>query len=355
LKFVLIPFNNQKTDVMKKIAIYALTCCLSLIGSQLFAQAQTACNNKTAPEVQSGFYSVSEIGATIWTPAPPMAVQAVGLPNVEYLVVKKTCALDSARTACEQTAGGGWVILGSDADGIFDPATISRYGVSITAGDTFGVVAVGYDLTQVKGLLNRILTGTITGTTNGCCALFELDATTRGFCDTLGTLGIDSQDDVNNLTDVLTVFDAFTDAQLSVPGLLEYMGLVNGYAGLLSNAGCGTTVDGVILCYGMNPNAIYWYKAANNVAVEQFSPVAELAMYPNPTSGDVTLQLSTEKATDVSVNIYNALGVKVSSENLGLIEGTYTYNAATAGFAAGMYIVEITDGKNSQTQKLTVR
>jgi hypothetical protein len=77
--------------------------------------------------------------------------------------------------------------------------------------------------------------------------------------------------------------------------------------------------------------------------------------YPNPTSGDVTLQLSTEKATDVSVNIYNALGVKVSSENLGLIEGTYTYNAATAGFAAGMYIVEITDGKNSQTQKLTVR
>jgi hypothetical protein len=325
------------------------------MGSQLFAQPQTACNGKTAPEVQSGFYTTSEIGATIWTPAPPMQTAAVGLPNVEYLIVKKTCALDSARTSCDTTAGGGWVILGSDADGIFDPATISRYGVSITAGDTFGVVAVGYDLAQVKGLLNRILTGTITGTSNGCCALFELDATTRGFCDTLGNLGIDSQDDINNLTDVLTVFDAFTDAQLSVPSLLNYMGLVNGYASLLSNAGCGTTVDGVILCYGMNPNAIYWYKAANNVSVEQFSPVAELAMYPNPTSGDVTLQLSTEKATDVAVNIFNSLGVKVSSQNLGLIEGERTFALPTSGFAAGMYIIELTDGKNSQTQKLIVR
>jgi hypothetical protein len=158
-----------------------------------------------------------------------------------------------------------------------------------------------------------------------------------------------------NLTDVLTVFDAFTDAQLSVPSLLNYMGLVNGYASLLSNAGCGTTVDGVILCYGMNPNAIYWYKAANNVSVEQFSPVAELAMYPNPTSGDVTLQLSTEKATDVAVNIYNSLGVKVSSQNLGLIEGERTFALPTSGFAAGMYIIELTDGKNSQTQKLIVR
>lgn len=340
---------------MKKIALFTIVCCFSMFTSGIFAQAQTACNNKTAPEVQSGMYTDNEIGATLWTPAPPVATTAVGLPNVEYLVVKKTCALDSARTACDTTAGGGWVIIGSDNDGNFDPASMSRYGVSIAAGDTFGVVAVGYDLAQVKGLLNQILTGTITGTNNSCCALFELDPTTSGFCDTLGALGISSQNDINNLSDVLTVFDAFTDAQLSVPALLNYMQLVNGYANLISPAGCGTTVDNVILCYGMNPTAVYWYKAASNVAVELVNSVAQVAMFPNPTSGDVTLQLFTEKATDVTVSIYNALGQKVISQNLGLIEGEFTFTAPTSGFAAGMYMVELTDGLNSQTQKLIVR
>lgn len=342
---------------MKKIAIYAFSCLLS---TGLFAQggttAQTACNNKTAPEVQNTMFTDYEIGATIWTPAPILSIQAVGLPNVEYLVIKKgTCAKDSAGTACDTTAGGGYVILGSDADGILDPAAFSRYGVSIAAGDTFGLVAVGYDLAQVKLVLNQILTGTISGTTNPCCALFNLQPATAGFCDTLNNNGISGQNDINGLADVLTVFDAFADAQLSVPALLSYMAQVNSYTSLLSSASCGTTTDGVLLCYGINPNSVYWYKAANNVAVEQVASVAQVAMYPNPTSGDVTLQIATDKASDITVNIYNALGVKVNSQNLGIINGTTTVNAATAGFAAGMYIVELTDGHNSQTQKLIVR
>ncbi len=345
---------------MKKIAIYALSCCFALLSTGMFAQggstAQTACTGKTAPEVTNGFFTDYEIGATIWTPAPPMAIQAVGLTNVEYIVVKYgQCALDSAGTACDTVAGGGDVILGADADGLFDPAAMSRYGVSIAAGDTFGVMAVGYNLAQVKGLLNQILTGTISGTTNPCCALFDLDAATRGFCDTLGVLGIASQDDINDLSDVLTVFDAFTDAQLSINSLLSYMGLVNGYAGLIANAGCGTLTDGALICYGMNPGSIYWYRAAADVAVEQIATVGQVAMFPNPTSGDVTLQITTDKATDVTVNIYNSIGVKVSTQNLGNINGSSTFTAPTAGFAAGIYLVELTDGRNSQTQKLIVR
>lgn len=341
---------------MKKIAIYALVCGFGLLTNGLFAQAQTACNNKTAPEVQNTMFTDYEIGATIWTPAPVIATPAVGLPNVEFLIIKKgTCAKDSAGTVCDTTAGGGYVILGSDADGILDPAAYSRYGVSIAAGDTFGLVAIGYDLAQVKTVLNQLLTGTISGTTNPCCALFNLDAATMGFCDTLNNYGINGQNDINSLADVLTIFDAFADAQLSAPALLSYMQKVNDFAGTISSAGCGNTTDNVLLCYGMNPNSVYWYKAASNVAVEQVASVAQVAMFPNPTSGDVTLQIATDKASDITVNIYNALGVKVNSQNLGIINGTTTVNAATAGFAAGMYIVELTDGHNSQTQKLIVR
>ena len=107
---------------MRRITLFAFLCALFLMNNQAFAQA-TACDNVTAPEVQTGMNSYA-IGGTIWTPAPPMDQAAVNLPTTEYLIVKVgTCALDSARTACD-TVGGGVasdVIIGGDDDGIFNP------------------------------------------------------------------------------------------------------------------------------------------------------------------------------------------------------------------------------------------
>jgi hypothetical protein len=341
---------------MKKFSLYVLLFCLNLLSSGLFAQPQTDCTGVTAPEVQNAFNSY-EIGATIWTPAPTLAVNAVGLSNVEYLIVKVgTCALDSARVACDPTAGGGDVIIGADADGIFDPGTLSRYGVTISAGDTFGIIAVGYDLTQVKGLLNQILTGTISSTGYPCCEIFNVQATTAGFCDTLNNNGITSQNDINNLGNVLDVFDAFTDAQLSVNALVSYMSEVNNQAGLLAGAGCATTTaGGEIICYGMNPTAVYKYVASSRVAVNMTPSVAKVEMFPNPANTEVTLQIATESASDITVNVYNAIGVKVSSDNLGVVNGNFTFTKSISGLASGMYLVELTNGKNSQTQKLIVR
>jgi hypothetical protein len=341
---------------MKKFSLYVLLFSLNFLSSALFAQPQTACPGVTAPEVQNAVNSY-EIGATIWTPAPTLATPAVGLTNVEYLIVKVgTCALDSARVACDPTAGGGDVIIGSDADGIFDPGTLNRYGVTIQPGDTFGIVAVGYNLAQVKGLLNKIITGTITGSGAPCCFIFNLQPATAGFCDTLANAGINGQDDINDLGDVLDVFDAFTDAQLSVNALASYMLEVNNQAGLLSSVGCAdTTTSGDIICYGMNPNAVYKYVAASNVSVNMTPAVASVEMFPNPANTEVTLQISTETATEITVNVYNSIGVKVSTDNLGVVNGNFTLRKSTDNLASGMYLVELTNGKKSQTQKLIIR
>jgi hypothetical protein len=341
---------------MKRITLYTLLSFLGMFSNSLFAQVPTtACTGVVAPVVQTGTYA-TPIGATIWTPAPVLTTQAVNLTNVEYLIVKyNECAKDQVGN-CDTTNGGGDVIIGFDADGIFDPATITRYGYTIQAGDTFGIVPVGYNLAQVKALLNQILTGTITGTPNPCCGLFNLQTTTQGFCDSLENAGIDSVADVNNLGDVLTVFDGFSDTELSVNAMLYYMQQVNGFAGLLSSFGCGTlTSDGNILCYGINDQSVYYYVAANNVAVNQSEIIGQVSLYPNPTNGDVTLQISTEKANDLTVNIYNALGQKVSSQNLGVVNGEITVSLATAEYAAGMYVVELSNGRNNQTYKLMVR
>ncbi len=339
---------------MKKFTLFFLMCCLTLISSQTYAQL-TACSGVTAPEVQNGMNSY-EIGGSVWTPAPPMDVTAVGLPNTEYLIVKVgTCALDSAGTACD-TVGGGVasdVIIGGDADGIFNPGDISRYGISIAAGDTFAVVAVGYDLAQVRALLNTILTGT-TNVNAPCCSIFNLDPQTQGFCDTLNNLGITSQNDINGIEDVLTVFDAFANAQLSVNNLVSYMSEINGYSSLLNPSGCGgTSAD--LICYGINANKRYMYTATANVAVETVANVAEFAIFPNPTNGDVNLSLETKEAKDLTINLYNAFGQRVNVQHLGTVQGNLNFSLSTADLASGMYMVELTDGKNSTTQKLIVR
>jgi hypothetical protein len=339
---------------MKKFTLF-LMACLMLMGSQLFAQAQTACDNVTAPEVQSGMNSY-DIGGTIWTPAPPVQTAAVNLPTTEYLIVKiGTCALDSARTACDTTNGGGDVIIGGDDDGIFNPGDVTRYGIDIQAGDTFAVVAVGYDLSQVRSLLNQILTGT-TSIGAPCCSIFDLQQETAGFCDTLNNLGIASQNDINGIEDVLTVFDAFANAQLSVNGLIYYMQQVNSYGALLDNSGCGTTTtSGDIVCFGINPNQEYMYRASNTVAITDLEAVSNFGMFPNPTNGDVTLSVDLSTPTDLTLNIYNAFGQKVSTQHLGTLEGAQNFTAQTSTFPAGMYMVELTDGQNSTTAKLIVR
>ena len=343
---------------MKRIALYAIICCFGLMSSNLFGQATTACNNRTAPEVTPGMSS-TEVGGTVWTSPPPMAVTAIGLPNTEFLVIKVgTCALDSARVGCDTTNGGGHVIIGASVNGNFDPATMPRYGVTVNAGDTIALVAVGYDLAQIKALVNQIFTGTTPPPINApCCSVFNLNAQSAGFCDTLRANGINSQNDVTGLKEVLTIFDAFSSPELSVESLISYMELINSptYSNLLSSNNCGTTTDNKLLCYGLNPSARYMYKASPTVAVEQVEGINNFAMFPNPTSGDVTIRFDLETATDMTLNIYNAMGSKISSQNLGTVVGEQILTAATSEFAAGMYMVELTNGHASQTVKLIVR
>jgi len=339
---------------MNKFTFFALLGCFFLVVSNAFAQPTTTCNNRVAPQVQTGVNSYS-IGGTIWTPAPPMAAQGSGFTHTEYLIVLKgTCALDSARTSCDTTAGGGDVILGADSDGIFNPGTISRYGTTISANDTFGVVAVSYDLAQIRSLLDELLNNS-TPVGASCCSIFPTLVGVE-FCDTLTANGINGPSDINDLNDLLTIFDAFANPQLSVNNLLSYMQQINTFTNTLSTNNCGSPTDGNLICYGIDPSAYYWYVASTTVAVnEAMEGINGVSIFPNPSSEDVTLQLNMATSMDLTLNVYNALGQKVHTAALGNVDGTQTYTLAAANYSAGMYMVELTDGENSMTSKLMIR
>jgi len=69
-------------------------------------------------------------------------------------------------------------------------------------------------------------------------------------------------------------------------------------------------------------------------------------IYPNPTSGNANMQISTERALDASIIVYNALGQIIERTHLSLQSGSNDYIINTTGFAAGKYMVQVlADGK----------
>jgi hypothetical protein len=75
--------------------------------------------------------------------------------------------------------------------------------------------------------------------------------------------------------------------------------------------------------------------------------------YPNPFNPNTTIQFAIPRSSFVNLEIYNALGEKVSvliSEELSV--GTYKYEWSAEDLTSGIYFYRITAGDFSQTKKL---
>lgn len=87
------------------------------------------------------------------------------------------------------------------------------------------------------------------------------------------------------------------------------------------------------------------------VGIEEAASTSSLQVFPNPSTVSATVNFTLEKSAEVTVNIYNALGELVSSENRGqLAAGAQTALINTASMANGLYAVEIVaDNAKSKT------
>lgn len=344
---------------MKKITNLLVAASL-MIATTATAQ-NTCCKTTTvAPEVASGMSSTL-VPIDRNSPGINLAVSAVDLPTLEFLITKKNTAALDAMGAPDTTGGGGDVVIGGvGSNGIFTPNSKSRYGVSLAVGDTFELTAVGYDLNIVKTLTDSLLNGKYPSGAP-CCNLFILlaaqlqDSTIKGFCDTLRNNGVNGASDVNNIEDVLEVIDGFSSAQISVESLISILQTINANGGSIS-PDCGGTGAKDFFPYGVNKDRRYGYEVDNPVAVKQLSDVSLFMMFPNPSiDGVVNINFTTSKQVDLSLNVLNTLGQRVATQQLGSVDGNLSTNIDTGSLTAGMYFVELTDGEASQTYKLIVR
>jgi hypothetical protein len=78
-------------------------------------------------------------------------------------------------------------------------------------------------------------------------------------------------------------------------------------------------------------------------------------LFPNPASTQVTVYYNSKQAGHVEIELFNELGAKLVSKNIGASEGPNSYNIYIGKFASGVYLVKLIDGPLMYIQKLIVQ
>lgn len=136
------------------------------------------------------------------------------------------------------------------------------------------------------------------------------------------------------------------------------------------------------LQYGANPNGGFGYKIKQNgnVIVQNVKPSFDfgsfkdfvglmklsvlsttdleneigLAIYPNPTNSNATLQLSLATESNVKFEVVNMLGQILSSNTVNNAVGNIQETINTSGLSAGQYLVNVYVNDNKTQKTLTV-
>lgn len=102
-----------------------------------------------------------------------------------------------------------------------------------------------------------------------------------------------------------------------------------------------------------------WYSGQDhgcfNVITERPKPRAEVVgfdLFPNPSAGNVALELEVAYQNDVQIGIYDQFGRKVGMQNLP--GGVTKLNLETADLPNGVYVVQI-EGNTPQARKLVIQ
>jgi hypothetical protein len=95
----------------------------------------------------------------------------------------------------------------------------------------------------------------------------------------------------------------------------------------------------------------------NFAAIE--ATAAELRMFPNPNRGDqlnFSISAIEEGVNTVSVDIYDLTGKRMSARTIAVADGNVNTVIDLAGeLAAGMYLVNITAGDKTYTERLVIQ
>lgn len=78
-----------------------------------------------------------------------------------------------------------------------------------------------------------------------------------------------------------------------------------------------------------------------------------LNVYPNPATSDIQLTVNST-TNNLTVEVYNMIGVKVLSHGINSVIGSGTYSLDVSDLNSGMYILKVIDGQNITLDKIII-
>jgi hypothetical protein len=81
----------------------------------------------------------------------------------------------------------------------------------------------------------------------------------------------------------------------------------------------------------------------------------EFSVYPNPTTGQVTLTIETiDENSVLDLKVYSLIGQEMYSETLTPYNGVRKVSLDLTKFAKGIYMVEVSNGEKQRTKRVAV-
>ncbi|MCL2512186.1 MAG: C10 family peptidase, partial [Bacteroidales bacterium] len=96
------------------------------------------------------------------------------------------------------------------------------------------------------------------------------------------------------------------------------------------------------------------YKTTNTAIKEQNQAVEALAVFPNPTSGDLNVTFFTHNNDNINIEIYNITGQNVYRERVTDFLGNYHKTINTETLSKGVYFLKVTSSNGVSVKKIIV-
>lgn len=83
--------------------------------------------------------------------------------------------------------------------------------------------------------------------------------------------------------------------------------------------------------------------------------VSDFSVFPNPTSGNVTIQIASLESRDMELRLQNISGVTMITRDLSLSQATQRVQLNLENLTTGIYFVRLIDGNQSVAKKLIIK
>ncbi|MCB9233604.1 MAG: T9SS type A sorting domain-containing protein [Bacteroidia bacterium] len=83
--------------------------------------------------------------------------------------------------------------------------------------------------------------------------------------------------------------------------------------------------------------------------------VKEFAIYPNPSTGPLNLSLEMfDEGKPLQLKVFNLIGQQMDVKNLEPFVGRLDMRLDLSNYPKGIYMIEITNGKQSRTKRVSI-